>query len=376
MTLYLCQECREIDWHDVLVEERKHILMHSIPSLRESAVNNPNSGEGCPLCGLLYSSLLCSIDNDPDVPSFGPKEEGKEVETIKTTALCGDCMDRAHVGMLLVGTGWDSKVGVLVPCKIDETTGQAKEYHHAKMTLLRDANTPKLSWKEDLRDIRNKRKGSLVLENGWKFPAELIYGWIDHCLKHHEACYYPLEDPALPTRVVDVGTIDHPTTKVLETKGAHGRWIALSYCWGPEDPARPRLKTTIATLEEYKNKFPYDLIPRVIQDATMVARGLGIRYIWVDSFCIVQDWLADWEQEAARMASVYRDSYTTIAASGAKTSQDSLFLDRFKIKSNPVHIETRGSSESLGRSRYIHRTRHSIRETLNCDSLQERGRTL
>lgn len=121
----------------------------------------------------IYSSLQCSIDDDPEIPYSSPKEEGGETETIKTTALCRQCESRIHVGMLLVGTDVESKLGVLIPCKLDEATGKATEYHRAKMTLSRDPHTPKLSWKEDLRDIRNKRKGSPSLEHGWTYPARV-----------------------------------------------------------------------------------------------------------------------------------------------------------------------------------------------------------
>lgn len=87
----------------------------------------------------------------------------------------------------------------------------------------------------------------------------------------------------------------------------------------------------------------------------------------------MQDWRADWEREAARMAGIYRDSYLTIAASGAKTPHESLFLERFSIKSKPVRIEVRSDSDGPARVRYIHRTRYSIRQTLSSDPLQQRG---
>lgn len=166
-----------------------------------------------------------------------------------------------------------------------------------------------------------------------------------------------------------------PIAKVLETKDAHGRWVALSYRWGPDTPSTPRLKTTMATLPIFKDCIPWNRIPPVLQDAIAVTRGLGIRYIWIDSFCIVQDWLEDWEREAARMASVYRDSYLTIAASGADTPYDSLFLHRFKVPSKPVRIELYEAPQTTTRIQYIHRARHSIRKTLSSDPLQEHGWT-
>lgn len=39
-----------------------------------------------------------------------------------------------------------------------------------------------------------------------------------------------------------------------------------------------------------------------------------MRYLWIDSLCICQDDLNDWERESAQMAAVYSNSYLTLAA--------------------------------------------------------------
>lgn len=39
-----------------------------------------------------------------------------------------------------------------------------------------------------------------------------------------------------------------------------------------------------------------------------------MRYLCIDSLCIIQDSLSDWEQEAARVADVYENAFLTIAA--------------------------------------------------------------
>jgi len=46
----------------------------------------------------------------------------------------------------------------------------------------------------------------------------------------------------------------------------------------------------------------------------MVCRNLKIRYLWVDSMCILQDDEKDWERESAEMHAIYSSSYLTIAA--------------------------------------------------------------
>ncbi|KAI8717054.1 HET domain-containing protein [Fusarium sp. LHS14.1] len=70
------------------------------------------------------------------------------------------------------------------------------------------------------------------------------------------------------------------------------------------------------------------LLPRTIQDAIEVARKLGQRHLWVDAICIIQDSLSDWEYESARMASVYRDAYLTIAIGTASLATEGFLHHR------------------------------------------------
>jgi hypothetical protein len=68
-------------------------------------------------------------------------------------------------------------------------------------------------------------------------------------------------------------------------------------------------------------------LPKTFRDAVAVTRALNIRYIWIDSLCIIQDDLQDWEQEAAKMASIYEGSFLTIAAVDSPNSNGGLFLN-------------------------------------------------
>ncbi len=60
-----------------------------------------------------------------------------------------------------------------------------------------------------------------------------------------------------------------------------------------------------------------DDLPPTFRDAVTVVRKLGLRYLWIDSLCIIQKDLEDWQIESARMSSIFRNAYLVLgAASG------------------------------------------------------------
>lgn len=75
------------------------------------------------------------------------------------------------------------------------------------------------------------------------------------------------------------------------------------------------------------NAIPLDSLPQNFQDAVVTVRALGLRYLWIDALCIIQDSAKDWEIEAARMNDVYGSAYLTLVATSATTSIDG-FLAR------------------------------------------------
>lgn len=58
-----------------------------------------------------------------------------------------------------------------------------------------------------------------------------------------------------------------------------------------------------------------------------IARSIGIKYIWIDSLCIIQGNSRDWHSEAEKMGDVYRNAALVIAASGAEDSSRGLFIN-------------------------------------------------
>jgi hypothetical protein len=62
---------------------------------------------------------------------------------------------------------------------------------------------------------------------------------------------------------------------------------------------------------------------------------LGIRYLWADCLCIIQDDKADLEKEASRMADVYSNACLTIAVTRAKDCGED-FLHTRKAKDRRI----------------------------------------
>jgi hypothetical protein len=74
--------------------------------------------------------------------------------------------------------------------------------------------------------------------------------------------------------------------------------------------------------------IPVQSMPQTFKDAVKITRKFGIRYLWIDALCILQDSKSDWEVQATEMAAIYRNSVFTIAADNATDSSGGCFANR------------------------------------------------
>ncbi|TVY54002.1 hypothetical protein LCER1_G003568 [Lachnellula cervina] len=149
---------------------------------------------------------------------------------------------------------------------------------------------------------------------------DLAKKWVDACLETHESCK-STEDRQLPTRLVDVGStpIRLIQSSDLTTKP---RYATLSHCWGTQNFHKLQQNN----LEDFMRAIPEENLTKTFQDAIYITRSLGLRYLWIDSLCIIQLCDIDWRSESALMSSIYGGSTVTIAAAGAKNVTEGCFL--------------------------------------------------
>jgi hypothetical protein len=137
----------------------------------------------------------------------------------------------------------------------------------------------------------------------------------------------------LPKRLIDVCAFGSSSSdvKLIEDVEAGWDYAALSYSWGlhelaVEDISKWRL-TTLSTLEANKDRLQLSVLPKTVSDAINITRDLGLRYLWADCVCIIQQSESDWNTEAPKMASIYQSAVITIACERGRHMDSGCFND-------------------------------------------------
>lgn len=91
---------------------------------------------------------------------------------------------------------------------------------------------------------------------------------------------------------------------LYESKGEAVPYVTLSHCWGQTDSIHS-IQTERHNLRDHKKVIKFLSLPKTFQDAVTLCRELGIKYLWIDSLCIIQNDEADWVTESAKMGSIY-----------------------------------------------------------------------
>ena len=156
---------------------------------------------------------------------------------------------------------------------------------------------------------------------------KLVKYWIKECTTKHLHCG-TIKTGFVPTRLVRIeGAEPHPVLRIYHTSPSdrNSDYLTLSHCWGN---AQDILKLTMKCILEYEVDLRFKSLPRTFQDAVRITLGLGLKYLWIDSLCIIQDSKEDWARESATMASIYENSLCTIAAAGATNAHGGCFATR------------------------------------------------
>lgn len=141
----------------------------------------------------------------------------------------------------------------------------------------------------------------------------------------------------MPTRLIDVGVaanILHQRFVLASENSIEPAYAAFSYCWG----SYWHHSLTTDNLKEYLENIPDHCLPKTALHAVQVCRQLGIRYLWVDAFCIIQNSKSDWQTESVTMTQIYTHAALVIAALMSEHCDDGLYRLRNPLTYLPCKI--------------------------------------
>jgi hypothetical protein len=139
--------------------------------------------------------------------------------------------------------------------------------------------------------------------------------WIAECKSAHPQCRHGLPN-WFPSRLLDTGVSSEPPfVRLIETAEANGsfQYAALSHMWG-DMSHYPPLRAVKSNYDDLKSNISMSKLSKNFTEAVVLTRALGLRYLWIDSLCIIQDDAEDWRREAASMFQVYSSAEVTIVA--------------------------------------------------------------
>jgi hypothetical protein len=111
-----------------------------------------------------------------------------------------------------------------------------------------------------------------------KIDPKLIKGWLNYCQDNHSGACSAKDGPPSESTTSPLSAI--PSFKVIDCEtrqivhGCGAQYVALSYVWGKGESG-----------PEFSPALPTQL-PGTIDDAITITRSLGMRYLWIDRFCI------------------------------------------------------------------------------------------
>ncbi|KAF1956350.1 hypothetical protein CC80DRAFT_75006 [Byssothecium circinans] len=149
---------------------------------------------------------------------------------------------------------------------------------------------------------------------------QFVKRMLEDCKLNHDACSSNKQqdkEPFMPKRVLDLGPDCYELqekfpVRLLETAQlSHFEpYAALSHRWCT---AGSFATTRSDNITDHEAQIPFQTLGVVFQDTILLLRRLGIRYVWIDSLCIIQDSLEDWRDQSKMMAEIYGRAYFTIA---------------------------------------------------------------
>lgn len=125
------------------------------------------------------------------------------------------------------------------------------------------------------------------------------------------------------------------------------KYVTLSHCWGHGN----HLKLSKANIESFSENLEIETLSQTFIDSMVVTLRMSLRYLWIDSLCIIQDDPDDLSEEIAKMCDVYRNGTLNVAAVHARDGDGGCFTERRPTAFQPCKVAHDGHQPWVRRPR-------------------------
>lgn len=146
---------------------------------------------------------------------------------------------------------------------------------------------------------------------------DTMRAWMKVCDENHNCLNLDSREfGSAPTWLIDV---DQECLTSPASLPGRTRYCALSYVWGRVETSKLNKDTQDKFCQPgaFSSENVDVVIPKTVRHAMKLVKALGERYLWVDSFCTLQDDRTHLNAELRNMGAIYNGaSLTIVAATG------------------------------------------------------------
>ena len=292
---------------------------HDIRALEKSA------SAGCHLCNLILGQIdLLDLEN-----------LRKDLDEAFVPPYC-------QIGILIeyFRSGGVLQVNAWKRCISSQSGGLGDPDQASSTNKQSWAKLAELDIEPEEQDYTNEERSTSYL-NCSDATLLQVAQWMGECLTSHIKCFdiqtVAATRDILPLRLLDLAPDLHTDIIRLESSEPlpfHTVYVTLSHCWG----GSCKTILTTSSLATFQAGIHLNTLPKTFQDAVILTRSLGIRYLWIDALCIIQDSNQEWSHEASLMGDIYANSSLTISAANSPDSEGGLYHSRNPLSVWPCRI--------------------------------------
>ncbi|KAF8833636.1 hypothetical protein BDN67DRAFT_700068, partial [Paxillus ammoniavirescens] len=309
----LCERCKHLNILNALMNAYPFTLDDKHPDHADRATKKLNQIRTlgpittlqllstCTICCMVFDITFLTEDDLRDITSVN---HGSGYHLVLVLAWTINRLER-----YLQWPGYAKGEGPYARC-LYTSVRKSPEEAYARTTLV--------DWAMDAVGLEGIREGggevsrALPLKKVDSTTADydMIKGWLSRCDDlHHITCR-----PAWSEDLRKIKLIDVETRQVVIYPSSSCDYITLSYVWGGVKQRSYKLGDVL----------PAASLPATIEDAMVVTRNLGKRYLWVDSLCIEQDNEEEKLVQIGVMSAIYNGAWATLICVSGQSAQSGM----------------------------------------------------